>query len=91
MVSLDSTVTRKMSVLGANFGDEIILMSPENENYYELTATSRTIWNKIAEPIIVRDLCIDLSQIYQTQLEIIEPDVLHFLSYLETHNMIELR
>lgn len=91
MVSLDSTVTRKTNILGANFGDEVILMSPENENYYELTATSRTIWDKIAEPILVRDLCVDLSQIYQAPLERIEPDVLHFLSHLQIHNMVELR
>jgi len=91
MVALETIVVRTDGYLGASIGDETVLMSVESGQYYALTATSRTIWERLKEPIRVRDLCTDLADAYQTPLETVQTDTLAFLSYLEAQKMIESR
>ncbi|CCG40575.1 PqqD family peptide modification chaperone [Magnetospirillum molischianum] len=91
MVALETIVVRNDGILDANVGDETVLMSIENGQYYALTATSRAIWERLKEPVRVRDLCTDLADTYQTPLETVKTDTLEFLSYLETQKMIESR
>lgn len=91
MVALEMMVVRNDGILDANVGDETMLMSVENGQYYALTATSRAIWDRLKEPVRVRDLCTDLAETYQTPLEKVSADTLEFLSYLEAEKMIESR
>ena len=91
MVALETIIVRNDTILDANVGAETVLMSVENGQYYALTATSRAIWERLKEPVCVRDLCADLARTYQTPLETIEADTLEFLSYLEAQKMIEVR
>ena len=89
MVALETIIVRNDAILDANVGAETVLMSVENGQYY--TATSRAIWERLKEPVCVRDLCADLASTYQTPVETIEADTLEFLSYLEAQKMIEVR
>lgn len=91
MVALEMIVVRNDGILDANVGDETMLMSIENGQYYALTATSRAIWQRLKEPVRVQDLCTDLADAYQTPLETIKTDTLEFLRYLEAEKMIESR
>jgi len=91
MVTLETIVIRGKGVLGADVGDEAVLMSVENEQYYALTATSRAIWEWLEKPVRVCDLCAALAQAYQAPLETVKTDTLAFLSYLEAQKMIESR
>ncbi|WP_395831093.1 PqqD family peptide modification chaperone [Elstera sp.] len=91
MVALETIIVRNDAILDANVGDETVLMSVENGQYYALTATSRAVWERLKQPVRVRDLCADLASAYQTPLETIEADTLEFLSYLEAQKMIEVR
>ena len=91
MVALETIVVRTGRILGANFGDETVLMSVEKGEYYALAATGRAIWARLETPVRVRDLCIALAETYQAPLETIEIDTLEFLTYLEAQNLIESR
>lgn len=91
MVALETIVVRNDTILDANVGDETVLMSVENGQYYALTATSRAIWERLKAPVRVRDLCVNLASAYQTPLETVEADTLEFLNYLEAQKMIEVR
>lgn len=87
MVALETIVVRNNTVLNACVGAEIVLMNVENGQYYELAATSRTIWERLKSPIRVRDLCAELASAYQTPLETVEADTLDFIRYLEAQKM----
>lgn len=91
MVALETIIVRNDTILDANVGDETVLMSVENGQYYALTATSRAIWERLKEPVRVRDLCADLAHAYQAPLETVAADTLEFLTYLEAQKMIEVR
>ncbi len=91
MLALETIVVRNDAIHNANVGTETVLMSIENSQYYALTATSRAIWERLRQPVRVRDLCADLADAYQTPLETVEADTLKFLSYLAVQKMIEVR
>lgn len=91
MVALETIVVRNHGVLGADVGDETVLMNVGSDQYYALTATSRAIWERLKEPVRVGDLCTDLAAAYQTPLETVKTDTLEFLGYLEAQKMIESR
>ncbi len=91
MVGLETVVVRSAAILDASVGGETVLMSVETGQYYTLKVTSRAIWERLGEPVRVRDLCADLANAYQAPLDTVERDTLAFLNYLEAQNMIEHR
>lgn len=78
------------NVLGYQLGDEKVLMSVENGQFYAMTATSGAIWGRLAVPVRVGDLCKDLAAAYQAPLETVIADTLDFLSFLETQKLIRV-
>lgn len=91
MVALETVVVRNAEILDVVVGDESVLMSLETGQYYALRVTSRTIWDRLKEPVRVRDLCADLADTYQTPIETVAADTLAFLDHLEAQKMIECR
>ncbi|RYG87558.1 MAG: PqqD family protein [Alphaproteobacteria bacterium] len=91
MVGLETVVVRSAAILDASVGGETVLMSVETGQYYTLKVTSRAIWERLREPVRVRDLCADLANAYQAPLDTVESDTLAFLNHLEAQNMIEHR
>jgi hypothetical protein len=89
MIDLETVVVRSGAVLDASVGDETVLMSMETGTYYALRVTSRAIWDRLATPMRVRDLCAELADAYRAPPETVEADTLAFLDYLEAHQMIE--
>ncbi len=89
MVGLETVVVRSAAILDASVGGETVLMSVETGQYYTLKVTSRAIWQRLREPVRVRDLCADLANAYQAPRDTVESDTLAFLNYLEAQNMIE--
>ncbi len=91
MVGLETVVVRSAAILDASVGEETVLMSVETGQYYTLKVTSRAIWERLREPVRVRDLCADLANAYEAPLDTVERDTLAFLNHLEAQNMIEHR
>jgi len=76
MVTLKTVVVRRNGIFEASVGDEAVLMSVENEQYYALTATSHAIWELLKEPVRVGELfCAKLADAYQMPLETVEPNL----------------
>ncbi len=91
MMAPEMIVVRRGDILEAQVSEETVLMSVETGQYFNLTTTSRAIWERLKTPVCVRDLCTELAAAYQTPLETVETDTLAFLGYLEAQNMIETR
>ncbi len=87
MMAIETIIVRSDAVLSANAGDEIVLMNVENGQYYGLTDTSRAIWELIASPIRVGDLCAMLAETYDVPIVEVENTTLAFLNYLEAQKL----
>lgn len=88
MIAIETIVVRKDGIMDTRIDDTIVLMSVENEQFFELETTSRAIWEQIKKPKRVRDLCLDIAGVYQVSLETVQSDIVDFLCFLEAKGMI---
>lgn len=77
--------------LSAQVGEEMVLMSIEKGNYYGLDSIATDIWCRLEQPIVVGDLCTQLADEYDADMETIEKDVLALLSQFAQEGFIEIQ
>ena len=83
-----TTVVRAENLLATDLDDETILMSIEQGAYYGMEQTARRIWELIATPHTVADLCRQLAEEYQVEPEVCRKDLLPFLEELRSEGLI---
>jgi hypothetical protein len=81
-IALATTIARSDDLVFAELGDETVLMSLEQSEYYGLDAIGTRIWALLDQPMTVADLCHRLVQLYAVELEICQQDTLDFLQEL---------
>jgi hypothetical protein len=69
---------------------EIVIMSIEQEKYYGLDPIGSRIWELIAQPRSVADLCEMLLAEFDIDRETCQRDVLAFLERLQTEKVIQI-
>lgn len=90
MITLESTVQRNPELLASSIGDEVVMMSIENSAYYGLDPVGSKIWEMIAEPLLVSDLCEQLMERFDVLPSQCQVDVLKFLNELHTEGMLQI-
>lgn len=75
-------------VLATDVDGEMVMMDAERGSYYGLNAIGSDIWNRLAEPTVVADLCSDLSRAYDAPAERIEAETLELLRLLAEKNLV---
>ena len=86
-----SVVVRTADLLAADVDDEVVLMSVARGQYFGLSETGPAIWQLLAQPMRVSDLCADLAGKFDGPADRIEADVLAFLADLLREGLIEQR
>lgn len=84
-ITLNSTVVRSSDVMASAVDNELVMMDIERGVYYSLDQIGTDIWNRIAEPVTVADLCAQLVQHYEVDPATCEADVLALLNDM-AHN-----
>jgi Coenzyme PQQ synthesis protein D (PqqD) len=75
-------IERKGDWLSAQVGDELVMMSAERGNYIGLTEVGARIWELIAQPVELDDLCARLEQEFDVSPEACRAEVRAFLDEL---------
>lgn len=83
-----TVVQQRPSTLSADVGGELVLMSVENGKYYGLDALGADVWNRLAQPIAVGELCDALIRDYDGEASRIEGDVLTLLERLTEQELL---
>ena len=73
---------RKDGWLAAMVGDELVMMSAESGYYIALTEVGARIWELIAEPMQLDDLCAQLGREFDVPPEMCRAEVRAFLDSL---------
>ncbi|WP_129676345.1 lasso peptide biosynthesis PqqD family chaperone [Candidatus Chloroploca sp. Khr17] len=87
-LTLDSTVVRAEDVMASPVDDELVMMDLERGVYYSLDRVGADIWNRLAQPVAVADLCSQLMQKYAVDQETCETDVLAVLNDMAANGLL---
>jgi hypothetical protein len=79
--SLDRVVQTD-SVLVGQIGDELVALDVDRGVCFGLNSVASHVWQGIAEPVTVRDLCRKLHEIYDVEYEICEAQITDLLQDL---------
>lgn len=90
-VTLTTTIIRSPDCLAAKVDEELVLMSVERGLYLALDNIGSDIWQRIAEPCTIGDLCTALQIDYEAPRAAIEADVLELLATLAESGVVEVR
>jgi hypothetical protein len=90
-VEKNSIVVQSKEQYSAMMDGEIVMIDIEQGKYYGLDGVGIRIWNHLAQPRRVSDLCELLLAEYDVAPASCEVDVLRFLNEMETQRLIESR
>jgi hypothetical protein len=86
----DTVVTRSTRPLAATVDDELVMLDPGVGSYYGLDATGRAVWEHLAEPCSVAQLCRVLAGEFDVELERCAAEVAAFLGELHEAGLVEV-
>jgi len=89
-IDLDSVVVQTEDLLSSELDGDTVLMSLTQAAYYGMDATAQRIWNLIAQPCRVADLCEQLISDYAVERSACEQDVCAFLTELNKEGLIRV-
>lgn len=90
MISIQSRVAINPDLLSTEIEGETVMMDVESGRYYALNAIGSRIWQDLAGPIDVEDLCRRLEDEYDAPPAVIRQDVLRFLNHMLEQRVIRV-
>lgn len=86
-----TTVVRSSEPLTARIDDEVVMLDTRQGCYFGLDRSGAVIWDLIADPRSVGDVCQELVERYDVPPETCRADVISFLTELADAGLIEAR
>lgn len=83
-------VVQGQKQLAAETGDTIVIMSVDHALYCGLDKIGTDIWHRLAQPMVIADLCVALTATYRGDREQIDADVLELLSSMHAQGLIDV-
>jgi hypothetical protein len=81
-------VARRDGLIEAEIDDEIVALSIEQGSCYGMNRVASRIWNLLAEPVRIGDLCATLVAMYRVDPEVCRRQVLDLLEELRAEGLI---
>jgi hypothetical protein len=89
-ISRESIVVRADNLLVSTVNDELVMVSLDRGYYYGLDNAGVEIWNQLAAPLSVSELCNRLTSRFDVAVETCEDDVLRFLHELVDEQIVKV-
>ena len=90
MVNLSTTVQASDDVVVSQLDDEIVMMSIEKGAYYGLDEIGSRVWELLAAPRTVSEICDTLVQEYDVAREQCEQDMQEWFTELAGEDLIRI-
>jgi hypothetical protein len=88
-ITLESTVSRRQDLLTSALSDrELVLLNIERGAYFGMEGVAKRIWEQLAEPRCVADLCATLLTRFAVDPDTCRREVLTFLTELHAKDLI---
>jgi hypothetical protein len=89
-IRLESVVVRNDEPIAAKVDGETVILSAQAEAYFGLGAIGSDIWEMIAAPRVVSELCAKLVEEYDVDPQVCERDTIAFLTKLQQDSLIRI-
>ena len=83
-------VRRIGDVLEADIDDETVVMDIDQGRYFGLNETGTRIWDLLSEPLVIGDLCDQLTAQFGVPRELCEQQVIDFLGSMMSRGLIQV-
>lgn len=83
-------ITKSDTFLEAEMGEELVMMSMENNAYYGFDKIGKIIWEMLKEPISIQTLLDRLTERYDVSEQQCLDDITPFLEKLRDENLIDI-
>ncbi len=90
-LSLDSIVIASPDQVSSDLAGETVLLSMTSAKYYGFAGVGSRIWELVASPTRVRDICDTISAEFDVSRDECETDVLGFLGACIERGLVEVR
>ena len=87
-LDLETQIKRNSTVVSSWLDNELVMMDAEEGRYFSLNATTTRIWELLAEPRRVNELCQDLMTLYDIDRQRCEVQVLKVLDDLHRQGLV---
>ena len=85
---LDLRIRRADRLQAGQVDDEVVMIDIDSGKYYGLDPIGSFIWNHLATPIRIADLCTLLGQRYTVEAERCQREVLALLEQMQERDML---
>ena len=89
-ITLASQVRQRDDLLAQSLDEDIVMANIESGKYYGLAATGKRIWELLAQPRSVADLCARLLAEFDVSRAACEQETLTFLNELQREGLIQV-
>jgi hypothetical protein len=69
---------------------EVVILNPARDNYIGLDEVGRRVWELLAVPSHVRNLCVQVTSEFHGDSRQIEADILAFLNELAAEGLLDV-
>jgi len=89
-IDLETVVVRSQNQLAGDIDREIVVLSIDKGEYYQLNGAGSRIWELVEAPIKVSDLIDHLPEEFDVRRAACEPQVLDFLRKMLAEGLIDV-
>lgn len=90
VLDMNAIVVRNAEAVTTPIDDELVILNMAGNNYLTLDDIGRRIWDLLAAPVRVNDLCAALAGEYAGERGRIDADVLTFLKRLADDGLLRV-
>jgi hypothetical protein len=87
-LSLDSTVVRTSGLMTTPVDRDFVILNPARDNYVGLDVIGRRIWEFLAVPCRISELCLRIAGEFPGDSREIATDILAFLNELASEGLL---
>lgn len=87
-ITLETVLTRSSGLVSSEIDEDIVLMSVETGRYYSISNVGASIWNLLAEPLSVYEICQGLMSEYEIDPVRCKDEVLVFIRQLKDEGIV---
>lgn len=88
-LSLESTVVRSSQLMGSKVDNELVMIDLDSGEYFGLNPIAADIWEQMATPIRIADLCASLLERYAVDEARCQREVLALLQQMQEKQMLQ--